>query len=180
MSPVGDALHRAVLVVEHFGRREAGEDLHAERFGLAGEPAADIAERSGEGALVRHEGRHHDVRKLVLLLLGEHPMPVLDDGNGERTVELAPIGDELVEPARIDDRARQDVSADFRALFEDADRKLAALFLGELLEADARGKAGGSRADDHHIISHRLAFRHLSSPFRPARGLRRNPTPAGR
>ena len=58
----GDALHRAVLVEQHLRGGEAGEDLDPERLGLPGQPAAEIAERAGVGALVVHEGRHHQVR----------------------------------------------------------------------------------------------------------------------
>ena len=40
MLPVATPLHRAVVVVEHFGGGETREDLDAERFGLLAEPAA--------------------------------------------------------------------------------------------------------------------------------------------
>ena len=38
-----DALDRAIIVVEHFGGGEAGEDLHPQPFGLFGQPAAQVA-----------------------------------------------------------------------------------------------------------------------------------------
>jgi hypothetical protein len=41
----GDALHRAVLIIEDLGGGEAGEYLDAQILGLAGEPAAHVAER---------------------------------------------------------------------------------------------------------------------------------------
>ena len=59
----GDALHRAVLVEQDLGGGEAGEDLDPERLGLAGQPAAEIAEAERVGALVVHEGRHQQVRE---------------------------------------------------------------------------------------------------------------------
>jgi hypothetical protein len=62
----GDALHRAIVVEQHFGRGKAGEDLHAQRLGLPGQPAAEIAEAPGVGALVVHEGRHQACGKLIL------------------------------------------------------------------------------------------------------------------
>ena len=40
----GDALHRAVVVEQDFGGREAGEDLDAQLLGLRRQPAAEIAE----------------------------------------------------------------------------------------------------------------------------------------
>ena len=89
---------------------------------------------------------------------------VLDHRHGQRAVQLAPVGQQLVERARIDDRAGQDVGADLGALFEDADAELAPGFLGELLEADAGGEAGRAGADDHHVIGHRLAFGHPGAP----------------
>ena len=60
----------------------------------------------------------------------------------------------------IDHRARQDVRADFRALFEHADRDVAALFGRELLQPDRRRQARRPRADDHHVVRHRFAFAH--------------------
>jgi hypothetical protein len=37
----GHALDRAVVVVQHLGGGEAGEDLHAQRFGLLAQPLGD-------------------------------------------------------------------------------------------------------------------------------------------
>ena len=57
----------------------------------------------------------------------------------------------------IDDRARQDVRADLRALLEQADGDLVAALGGELLQADRRREPGRAAADDHHVVFHRLA-----------------------
>jgi hypothetical protein len=38
------AAHGAVVVVQHFGSGEAGEDLDLERFGLFSQPAAQVAQ----------------------------------------------------------------------------------------------------------------------------------------
>src|SRR3546814_4588665 len=46
--PGRDAFDRTILVIEDFGGRKAGEDFNAQPFGLFGEPAAQIAERSEE------------------------------------------------------------------------------------------------------------------------------------
>ena len=59
----GDTDDRAVLVVEHLGGREARIDFDPERFGLGGEPAADIAERDDEVAVVVHQRRHQEIRQ---------------------------------------------------------------------------------------------------------------------
>ena len=91
-------------------------------------------------------------------------MLVLRDRHGERAVELAPVGQQLVERPRIDDRAGEDVGADLGAFFEDADGKLAARFGGELLQADRGGEAGRAGADDDDVIGHRLPLSHSPSP----------------
>ena len=58
-----DALHRPVVVEQDFGGREAGEDLDAQRFGLAGQPARHIAEACGVGPFIVHERRHQERRE---------------------------------------------------------------------------------------------------------------------
>jgi hypothetical protein len=50
------------------------------------------------------------------------------------------------------------VRSDLTALLEDADRKIATLFVSELLEADRCAEARGARPDDDHVISHRFAL----------------------
>ncbi|MGY3293754.1 hypothetical protein ACVWWP_006821 [Bradyrhizobium sp. LM3.6] len=60
----GDALHRALLVIEHLGSGKARIDLDTERLGLAREPTADIAERADIAMMVVHQRRHHEIRQL--------------------------------------------------------------------------------------------------------------------
>ena len=119
--PGRDPLHRAVVVEQHLGRREAGEDLHAQLLGPPRQPAAQIAERAGVGSLVVQEGRGPQVRQDVFLLARQNPVKVLRHRRfGKRAVRLAPVGDQLVHRARIDHRSRHDVRADFRPLFQHA------------------------------------------------------------
>ena len=59
----GDAGNRAVLVVQDFGRGKARIDFNAERFGLGREPAADVAERDDEIAVIAHQRRHQKIRQ---------------------------------------------------------------------------------------------------------------------
>jgi hypothetical protein len=87
-------------------------------------------------------------------MFSQHPMLIVGDGNGERAVKLAPVGQQLLDRPRIDHRARQDVGADLRALLQDADRKVAPGLGGELLEADRGGEAGRAGANDNDVISH--------------------------
>jgi hypothetical protein len=53
-----DAAHRALVVVQHFGRGEARIDFDTERLGLRRQPAADIAERADIAMMVVHQRRH--------------------------------------------------------------------------------------------------------------------------
>ena len=84
----------------------------------------------------------------------EHHEAVLDDRGFQRPIGVvAPVGDQPVEPDRIDDRARQDMRADFGAFFDDHHRNVRV----ELLQPDRRGEAGGARADDDDVEVHRFA-----------------------
>ena len=92
---------------------------------------------------------------------GQQQKAVLDSRGNERRGALAPVGEELVERARLEDGAREDVGADLRALLDDADRNLAAGRRGELLQADRGGEARRPGADHDHVVFHPLARRPL-------------------
>ena len=155
-----DAHHPALIVEQDFGGGEAGEDFDAEFFGLAREPAAQVAEAAGIGALVVQERRRQRVRQDRLLLFRQHPVEVFGYRHfGERAV-LPPVGQQFVEAARIDHRTRQDVRADLGALFEHADAEVRALFGRHLFEPDRRRQARRAGADDHHVVRHRFTLRH--------------------
>ena len=160
----GDALHAAIIVEQHFGRGKAGEDFHAQRFCLGGEPAGEIAEADGIAALVLHERRQQRVREFIFLGFREHPVMVLRHRHGQRRIHRAPLGQQLIKRAGIDHRARQDMRADFAALFEHAHRKLDTQPLCFLLGPDCRGKASWPTAHDHQVIGHRFPFAHVLSP----------------
>ena len=86
-------------------------------------------------------------------------MPIVGDGHfGHRATLFAPIGQEFIESARIDHRARQNMRTDLRSFFEDADRNIRV----ELLNPDRRSQPGGAAADDYNVIGHRFTFTHLS------------------
>ena len=151
------AHHRAAFVIKHVGGGEAGEYLHPQPFGLLGQPAAQIAERAGVAALVRHQRRHQRMRHACLAPLGEQPVPIVGDGDfGHRAAGIAPFGQQFVERARIDHCARKDMRADFGAFLQDADRAFGA----DLLQPDRSGQAGHACPDDHHVVRHRFAFAH--------------------
>src|SRR4029078_1523574 len=85
-----------------------------------------------------------------------------DDRDGERAATIAPVGEQFVEGARVDHGPGQDMRADLGALFKDADGDFAPSLGTKLLQAEGGGKPGRAGADDHNVISHRLAFAHAS------------------
>ena len=149
-----DAGDRAV-VVEHLGGGEARINLDAERFRLGGEPAADLAERDDEVAVVVHQRRHHEIRQPQRARRAEPIEAVLGDRGLDRRVLAAPLRQQAIEADRVDHRAGENVSADLRALLDHDDGRLGR----DLLEADRGGKACRPGADDHDIEFHRLPRR---------------------
>ena len=152
-----DSAHCAVLGVEHLGRGEARIDLHSQRLGLLAEPAADVAQADDVVAVIVHQPRQGEVREAQRTALGQPQEAVVGDVGLDRSALFLPVGDQLVQPDRVDHRARQDVSADFRALLDQADRDLVAALGRELLQSDRRRQPGRAAANDHHVIFHRLA-----------------------
>ncbi len=145
----GDADHAAILD-QRLGGGEAGVDLHPERLGLGAEPAHHVAERGDVVAVVVQRRRR---RQLDGAVLGKEQEPVIRGRRGERRAELLPVRQQLVQRARLDHRAGEDMGADLAALFHHADRR----FGGKLFEADRGGQAGRAGAHDHHIEFHLLA-----------------------
>ena len=82
----GDAHDLAVLPIEHFVRRKARIDLDAHRLRLAGEPAAHIAERHDEVAVIAHQRRQHEVRQPQGAGGPEHVEAVVGDRRLDRRV----------------------------------------------------------------------------------------------
>ena len=148
-----DADDLAVLAIEHFGRREPRIDLDAERFRLGGEPAAHIAERHDEVAVVRHQRRQQEIRQAQAAGRAEPVEAIVGDRRLDRSVFAAPFGEQPVETDRIDHGAGEDVGADLGAFFHHHDAELGV----ELLEADRGRKPGRPGADDHNVEFHRLA-----------------------
>ena len=157
----GDAADAAILGVQHLGRGEAREDLDAQRLGLLRQPAAHVAQADDVVAVVVHLRRR---RQADGSLRGQEQEPVLARRRVERGALLAPVGDQLVEGARLHHRAGEDMGADLRALLEHADRELAAMLDGELPQADRGGQPGGPGTDDHDVVVHPIA-RHSIDPL---------------
>ena len=163
----GDAGDRAVVVVENLGRGKARIDFDAERLRLCRQPAADVAERDDEVAVIAHQRRHHEIRQPQRAGAGELIEAVVADRGLDRRVFAAPIRQQPVEADRIDHRAGEDVGADLGALLHHHDGNIRV----DLLEPDRGGEPGRTGADHHHVEFHRLAggqFGHSHLPMRPS------------
>jgi hypothetical protein len=104
--------------------------------------------------VVLEAARQHPVRRARGALLGEEKEAVLAHRDVQRRAFRFPVGEKLVQRARIHDRAGEDVRADLRALLDQADGFRVG---GELLEPDRGGETGGAAADDDHVVLHRFA-----------------------
>ena len=153
----GDALHRAVLVVEDFGRGKARIDLDAERLGLLAEPAADFAQAHDVVAVIVHQARQREIGETERARLGQPQELVVGDVRLDRRAFFLPVGNEFVQADRVDHRARQDVGSDLGALLENADRDLVIALGRELLQTDRRRQPGRAATNDHHVVFHCLA-----------------------
>ena len=160
MSPVATPLTEPSSLNSTSAAAKPGKISTPSSSACAAEPARQIAEAGAVGALVVHERRHQECGNRELALLRQHPVEVVGHRHGQRRALVPPVGDQLVERARIDHRARQDMRADLAAFFEHADADLAALLGAKLLEADRRRQAGDAGADDDDIIFHRFAVAH--------------------
>src|SRR5690606_10083037 len=118
---------------------EAGEDLHAQRFGLRAEPARDRAQRDDVVAVVVEAVGQEEGRRGFRAVLVEEQELVARDRLLQRRAALGPVGKQFRQRARIHDRAREDVRAGLRTLFQHAYRRLAPHFRRQLLQADRRG-----------------------------------------
>ena len=100
-----DAPHRTIFIVEYLRRREARKDFNAEIFRLTGQPAAQIAKRSGVSALVVHETRSDEMRHVEFTGLGQYPvLVILYWSIGKRTAHVTPVWQQLVQRPRVNDR----------------------------------------------------------------------------
>ena len=153
--PGRDPLDAAVAVVEHLGPGEARVDLDAERLGLLAQPAHDPAHADDVVAGIVHLRRR---RQADRARGGEPEEAVLGHGRGDGRAGVAPVRQQLVERARLQDRARERVRAELRGLVDHADRGLAIARHAELANADRGRQARRPRAHDHHVELHALSF----------------------
>ena len=150
----GDAFDGAVRAGEDLGGGEAGIDVDAQRLGHGAEILGDVAERADEVAVVRQQLRHQHTRQRHPALLRQVEERVAGGLRLEwARLVRAPVRQQRVERAGVHDQARQDVGADLRGLLDHHHGRVGR----ELLQPDRRRKAGGTRADDHHVEVHALA-----------------------
>ncbi len=153
----GHALDRAVVVVEHLGGGEAGEDLHAQRLGLLAEPAHQRTQADDVVAVVLEAVGQQELGRRFRAGLVQEQELVGRHRLVQRRAFLFAIRDQLGQRLRVHHRAGQDVRAGLRALLEHHHRNLAAFERGQLLQPDRGGQAGGAAADHHHVVFHRFA-----------------------
>ena len=124
-----------VALEQQFGGGKARIDFDPERFRLAREVTADIAERDDEVAMIAHQRRHYEIRQAYRPRLSEDVEAVRRHRGTPRDLLTAPFRQEPVEPDRIDHRAGEDMRADLGPLLHHDDGFLRR----ELLEPDRRG-----------------------------------------
>ena len=154
-----DAGDTAVGGEGQFGAREARIQLDTEGFGDVAEILGKLGERDDVVAGVVHLRRGGDGDGAGGC---EKAQAVFCRGGGVREVvvgrRIEPVWEELVEGARFQHVAAEDVPADLRGFFEHHHAEvLVAGGVGELFEADGGGEAGGAGADDQDIDRVRFA-----------------------
>ena len=100
----------------------------------------------------------------VRLLAREDQEAVLGHRRVDRRALRFPIRQQLVQRARVDDRAGKDVRARLRSLLDHADGDFFACARRELLEANRRGEPRRPRSDDDNVEFHGFAL-HAGYPF---------------
>ena len=80
------------------------------------------------------------------------------DGRAQRRPLLAPVGEQFVQRPRLDDGARDNVSAHFRRLLHDADVEFLPLACRELPQAARSRETRRTGTDDDYVEIKRVAF----------------------
>ena len=154
-----------------------GQDRRADLLGLVTEPAAELGERHDHVAVVAHRRRRRnaegvrarkDVDRLAVNL-----------AEARELVGLRASAEEATEPARVDDRAGQEVGSRLLSLLQHGERHLAEplghlrRLLEQLPEADRAREPGGAGAHDRNAYLDPLVGRIGRRPDRLGRGGRR-------
>src|SRR6478735_2943897 len=130
---------------------------------MAGQPAADIAERDDVVAVIVHQRRHGEIGEADRSIGAEHKELVVGHfGLEGMTLFVAPAGQKAVDADRIDDGTRKNMGANLAALLQHNDRKLRI----DLLRPDCSRQACRPRADNDNVEFHAFAF-NLAQLFLP-------------
>ena len=112
--------------------------------------------------MVAHQFRHGEIGQAERAGRAEEIETVGFDRDLQRALRIvAPVRQEQVEPDRIDDRAGENMGADFGAFLDDDDAGVRC----QLLQADRRGEPGRPGADHDDVVIHRLARRQIVFNF---------------
>ena len=128
------------------------------------EPAAHIAEGYDVVAVVLHRRQHQKFRPGQGGIFRQENEPVFLYGLVQRGAHVLPVGQQFGQCARIKHGAGQNMSADFRAFFQDNDFQVLAAFFRQLPQPDRRGQARRPAAYDHDIEFHAFAFHNGPDP----------------
>ncbi len=153
----GHAAHGAAIVVEHLRGGKAGEDLHAQALGLRRQPFDDVGQRDDVAAFVVQVARHQPVGGARGAGLAQEQHIVAGDGLVERGALCLPVGQQLVDRARVHHGARENVRAGLGAFLEHDHGNVLAGLGRALLDADRGRQASRPAADDHDVVLHGFA-----------------------
>src|SRR5256885_7730368 len=135
----------------------AGIDLDAEPLGLLSQPAANVAEADDVVPPVPEAFGQEKIRHPERSGPGEKKKPVLAHRGRERSAAGLPVGEELLERARVHHGAGQDVRPDLRALLDHANAQCERVLRRELLQADRARESCRPAAHHDHIELNRFA-----------------------
>ena len=149
-----NAFNRTVFVIQHFGGGEARIDFHAHIFCLLRQPAHDFAQADDIVAMIVEIRGNRQIERFFLR---QEQHFVLRYRARQRRAFLFPVGNQLIQRNRINDRARQRMRARLRTLLHHANADFTPVFFGKLLEFDSGGQTRWACADNHDIVLHTVA-----------------------
>jgi hypothetical protein len=125
---------------------------------LGCEPLAKIAQADDEITGVAQRARNEELRDVHAARRARQPLDALcRDGRAYRSAAVSPIGEQLVERARLEDGTGHDVRSDGRTFLDDSDGQLAAGGARQLRQPTRRRETGGARTDHDDIELHAFA-----------------------
>ena len=149
-----NAFDRTIFVIQHFGSGKARIDFHAHIFRLLRQPAHDFAQADDVVAMIVEIGSNRQIERLFLR---QEQHFVLRYRTRQRRAFFFPVGNQLIQRNRINDRPRQRMRARLRTLLHHANADFAPVFFGKLLEFDGGGQTRRACADNHDIVLHTVA-----------------------